>query len=393
MTDRLPQVPQVPLVPATPGAPARPHLLDVTMFWNASGGVRRYVSAKHDWLRRHADWRCSVATPTPDAPEVLRMPSLPLPGGGGHYRFAHRRGAAANLLQAMQPSLIESADPYRLAWSTRDAAAALGIPAVAFCHSNLVAMARHALPPALHDLTGRSLDRAVAAYARHVYGGFDLVLAPSRAMAAHLSDWGVTAEHQPLGVDTGLFQPARRSSAWRASLGLPADARLLVFTGRFAPEKQLGTLVDAVAALGAPYWLVAIGDGPVPPRGDRVRVVAPITEPTALAAAIANCDAFVHAGRQETFGLSALEAMACGLPLIVAAVEGLGELVDASVGQGVTGGATDFAAAIEATFARDLQQLGRAARARADGRAWQAVLPLLLARYRRLLRLPEPTAP
>lgn len=363
------------------------------MFWNASGGVRRYVSAKHEWLRRHAGWRCSVATPTPDTPEMLRMPALPLPGGGGAYRFAHRRDGAARLLEAARPSLIESADPYRLAWSTRDAAKALGIPAVAFCHSNLVAMARHALPPSLHGLAGSALDRAVAAYARHVYGGFDLVLAPSRAMTAHLGEWGVAAEHQPLGVDTGLFHPARRSSAWRAALGLPIDARLLIFTGRFAPEKHLGTLVDAVAALGAPYWLIAIGSGPVPPSGDRVRVLAPITEPTALAAAIASCDVFVHAGRQETFGLSALEAMACGLPLVVAALEGLGELVDPSVGRGVAGGAAEFAAAIDDTFGRDLAALGRAARERAERRAWQAVLPPLLARYRRLLRLPKTFSP
>ena len=78
-----------------------------------------------------------------------------------------------------------------------------------------------------------------------------------------------------------------------------------------------------------------------------------IAEPMQLARVLASADAFVHAGDQETFGLSVLEAMACGTPVVVRAAEGLGELVDDSVGVAVTAtaGADDFAQAIAGLFA------------------------------------------
>ena len=354
------------------------------MFWNPSGGVRRYVVAKRRWLQRHAGWRHTVATPLPDADASLAVPSLPLPGSAGAYRLPWRRAAAARVLCGARPDLIEAADPYRLAWSALDAARALGIPALAFCHSNLEQMAGLAA----HDRCRAAAERLARRYAAHLYGQFDLVLAPSRAMLAHLHDWGVSqARHQPLGVDTAVFTPQRRSTHWRASLGLPADARLLVYTGRFAPEKNLPTLVAAAERLGAPHWLIAVGAGAQPPRGSRIIVLSAIRDPGTLASLLASADVFVHAGAQETFGLAALEALACGLPVVARAAEGLGELVDASVGLGVASGATAaFAEAIADVLARDPQPLRDAARARALAHDWDLVVPALCRHYQRLLR-------
>lgn len=357
------------------------HLLDATMFWNPSGGVRRYVSAKRDWLQRHTACRHTVATPTPDADggAALRVPALPLPGSGGAYRLPWQRGACARLLRDARPDLIESADPYRLAWATLDAARALGIPAVAFCHSNLEQMGGLAAGAA-----GRLAGRH---YAARLYRRFDLVLAPSRAMVGHLHDWGVEgAVHQPLGVDCGIFHPARREAGLRDRLGLPPDTRLLVFAGRFAPEKRLQTLADAVDRLGDGYRLLAIGAGPTPPRGDRVVLLPPIRDPAALAGVLAASDVFVHAGAQETFGLSVLEAMACGLPVVARAAEGLAELVGPGVGRGVANdSAAAFADAIAEVFDAGAARLGRAARQRAKAQAWDRVLPPLWRRYRQLL--------
>lgn len=369
------------------------HLLDATMFWNPTGGVRRYLVAKRDWLQRHTDWRHTVATPTPDTDADLRVPSLPLLGSGGAYRLPWRRGVTARLLVAQRPNLIESADPYLLAWASLDAARTLHIPAVAFCHSDLEQLAALAAGP---RHAGAAM-RAARRYTKHVYARFDRVLAPSRALVAQLHDGGVAhARHQPLGVDTQVFHPTRRDPAWRATLGLPADARLLVYTGRFAPEKRLDTLVQAVQRLGAPYWLIAIGTGRGAPRGARVRVLPPEREPELLARAIASADAFVHAGDQETFGLSALEALACGVPVVARAAGGLRELVDHGVGRTTCRGtAEDFADAVADLFACGTETLRAAARQRAVAQDWNRVLPALWQHYRGLLgqnRLSTPNA-
>jgi alpha-1,6-mannosyltransferase len=380
------------------------HLVDATMFWSPTGGgVRRYVQAKHAWLARRPEFRHTIAVPRIAGSEATAstLPSWPLPGSSG-YRLPVDRAGIARVLVSLAPALIEAADPYRVAWGARDAAQQLGIPAVAYCHSNLGAMARmvggRLFGAAAHGLARR--------YAKHVYGGFDLVLAPSRSMADHLAAWGLErVACQPLGVDTTLFHPSRADPSWRARHGLAASARLLVYAGRFAPEKYLAVLADAVQRLGAPYVLVAIGAGPAPPpRGERVVIVPFVSGTAELACALASADAFVHAGDQETFGLSVLEAMACGTPAVVRRAEGLAELVDGRTGIAADhgdGGA--FAEAIAALFERDRASLAAAARERAEASDWERVLPSLLGHYLRLLgrdaatpfdiRAPHDTAP
>jgi alpha-1,6-mannosyltransferase len=362
------------------------HVVDATMFWSATGGgVRRYLLAKQAWLARQPGWSHTLAVPLAGAPGpgMASLPALPLPFSGG-YRLPLRRRAVADRLVALRPDLVEAGDPYVVGWAALDAAQRCGIPALAYCHSNLERMASLAIGRHAAAAAGR----AARAYARRLYRRFDRVLAPSESMRGHLLDWGVAAAiRQPLGVDTQRFHPERSSAAWREAQGYGADARLLVYAGRFAPEKHLDVLAAAVARLGPPYALLAIGAGPTPPRGPGVRVVPFLADAGALATALASADAFVHAGDQETFGLSLLEAFACGTPAVVRRAEGLAELVDPSVGLGVEHGRADeFAAAIEALFATDRAALGGAARARAEAYDWQRVLPALLAQYRSLLR-------
>ncbi|MEP7302321.1 MAG: glycosyltransferase [Caldimonas sp.] len=371
------------------------HVVDATMFWSATGGgVRRYLLTKHAWLARQPGWRHTIAVPGDGdgrGAGTALLPSLPLPGSGG-YRLPLRRSAIARVLRGLGPDLIEAGDPYRVAWGALDAARALAVPAVATCHSNLEALARLAAGRRL----GGAAARLARRYAKHVYSGFDLVLAPSRSMRRHLLDWGVErVAWQPLGVDCAVFHPGCASTAWRARHGIAEDARLLVYAGRFAPEKHLDVLADAVERLGAPYLLVAIGAGPTPPpAGARVRVVPFLAEAAALAEALASADAFVHAGDQETFGLSALEAMACGTPVVLRQAEGLAELAEGPGGRAVAAGTgSAFAAAIAALFESDLAVERGAARTRAEASDWERVLPDLLGHYERLIgRDPAPTA-
>ena len=171
-------------------------------------------------------------------------------------------------------------------------------------------------------------------------------------------------------------------------MGIAAGTRVLVFAGRFAPEKHLDVLAAAVDRLGDPYLLLAIGNGPTPPpRSARVRVLPFVADADELATALASADAFVHAGDQETFGLSVLEALACGTPVIARRAGGLAELVDPTLGIGVESGRAEaFAEAIEALFAIDRDTLKQAARTRAEANDWERVLPALLAQYRSLLQ-------
>jgi D-inositol-3-phosphate glycosyltransferase len=153
----------------------------------------------------------------------------------------------------------------------------------------------------------------------------------------------------PCGVDTGLFAPGDAAAA-RAALGL-GGGPLLLYVGRIAPIKGLQTLLDAVGCLrgaGHPARLVVVG-GDADDRRDRHeteirRRVAGLGLGHAVTFAGAQpqdrlrdyyvaADATVLPSYYESFGMVALEAMACGSAVIASRVGGL----QTTVRDGVTG--------------------------------------------------------
>ncbi len=205
--------------------------------------------------------------------------------------------------------------------------------------------------------------RACADTCATLYRQYDVVFAASQWSADTLRGLGLdNVIDQPHGVDCSLFHPCQRDPQWRQELGYSDSDVLLLYAGRFAPEKNLDHLAAAVDRLGAPYVLIAIGDGPRPPHGARVRVLPYQSEPSRLARALASADLFVHAGDQETFGLAPLEALACGTPVVARASGGLTDLIDGRAAIGVErAGPLAFADAIAsiAPFAESLRASAR----------------------------------
>jgi alpha-1,6-mannosyltransferase len=135
--------------------------------------------------------------------------------------------------------------------------------------------------------------------------------------------------------------------------------------------------------LGPGYVLVTIGSGSHPARGPGIVNLPYQSDPAELAALLASCDALVHPGDQESFGLVVLEAMACGLPVIGTEAAGVSELLDETVGIKVPPLRPEaLAAAIRRLFELDTARLSRNARMRAVERHdWNAVMPNLIAHY------------
>jgi alpha-1,6-mannosyltransferase len=250
---------------------------------------------------------------------------------------------------------------------------------VAFFHSDV--------PRLLQQRLGSWIGPLARAYLRGVYSGFDLVLAPSHAMIESLEASGIqNAALLPLGVDTQVFHPARRCSEFRRELGVSDETRLLIYAGRFAREKNLPVLIRAAEKLGEPYHLVLVGGNARAQLARNATVLPYETEPARLARALASCDALVHAGDQETFGLIAIEAMACGLPVVVVGVGCIRELVDTTVGELIDRpDAQQMAAAVDALFRRDRAQIGAEARARIlRSYSWNIAFRRLMQTYGRL---------
>jgi len=360
------------------------HLVDITMFYAAEGGgVSTYLNAKARWLARYGWARHTILSPNvgdDEAPGLVRVPAaVSLPGING-YRMPLSVTAAARRLRAAQPDLIEAGDAGHCAWAALRLRQRLGIPAVAFYHSDL--------PRLVRNRFGDAISHGTCKYLAHLYREFDTVLAPSRLMVHQLADMGIThALHQPLGIDSEIFHPSRRRDSLRAELGVPEDTRLLVYAGRFTAEKKLAYLIEAVRKLGKPYHLLLVGGGDALPHHPQLSVMPFKRDQRELAGVLASCDVLVHPGDCETFGLIVLEAMACGLPVVGTNGGGVAELVDEQTGiLARPNDADSLAGAIEAVYGRDLVRLSANARRKAhEHYDWSQVFPQLMHRYGSLL--------
>jgi alpha-1,6-mannosyltransferase len=361
------------------------HLVDITMFYAAEGGgVSTYLNAKAHWLARrsrvrHTIMSSNVETCDHAVPALVKIPSAGVPGFHG-FRMPLSVAGPARLLESVQPDVVEAGDAGHCAWAALRMRKHYAIPAVAFYHSDL--------PRLVQPRLGRWIAHGTCRYLANLYRQFDLVLAPSRVMVAQLDEIGVhDAVHQPLGIDSSVFRPQRRDATLREHLGLDPETRLLVYAGRFTPEKKLHVLIEAVRTLGDPYHLILVGGGGVLPYCDRVTHIPFRRDQRQLARLLASCDVLVHPGDLETFGLIVLEAMACGLPVVGTNKGGVAELIDTETGiLAEPNDVGSLAGAIEAIFQRDLARMGVAARRKAVERYdWNEILPQVIARYEALL--------
>lgn len=205
------------------------------------------------------------------------------------------------------------------------------------------------------------------------------------------------------GVDLEVFRPQPRAAA-RHRLGLPADERIVLFAGRLQPHKGPDVAIEAMARLDATVRLAIVGgpsgNGTEHPEAlaelaaelgvtDRVSMVPPVDQ-LQLADWYAAADVVCIPSHSESFGLVALEAQACGRPVVAAAVGGLPTaVVDGVTGVLVDGhDPADYAAAL-ATILNDealRDTMGAKAVIHASGFTWEATVDQLLATYAKAAR-------
>jgi D-inositol-3-phosphate glycosyltransferase len=202
-------------------------------------------------------------------------------------------------------------------------------------------------------------------------------------------------------VDLARFRPGHRGAA-RAGLGLPADAVVLAFVGRIQPLKAPDVLLRAAAEMlrrdpGLRERLVVLvvggpsGTGLAEPTSlhelaagvgisGTVRFLPP--QGAGLVEVYRAADVVAVPSHNESFGLVALEAQACGTPVVAARVGGLPVAVaDGRSGLLVPGHrAGQWADALTAAISRR-DELGVAAIAHAHGFSWDRTTEALLATY------------
>lgn len=377
--------------PGTPGGP-----LTIVRLANfvtpVSGGLRtalRHLGAGY----RAAGHRPVLIVPGERRSEerteqglVVTLPGPVLPASGGYRLLADRRAVAAELTR-LRPDRLEVSDRTTLRW-TGGWARRHGVRAVMVSHESAAGVLRTwGVPP---TLAGAAADRLNAATAR----AYDAVLCTTDWAAAEFRRIGVpNLVRAPLGVDLAAMRPLPPAvrAAERARYARPEEA-LLVLCSRLSAEKRPERAIEALAALRArrvPAVLVVAGTGPLrarlAARAARlrlpVRFLGHLGERAALARLLGCADAVLAPGPVETFGLAAMEALACGTPVVVSRSSALPALVGpAGLAAADTG--EEFAGAVRELLARPEPVRRAAAREQAERYGWPAAVAAFLAAHR-----------
>ncbi len=381
-------------------------VLDITKwFGETSGGVKTYLLQKARYVEDRESLRQVLVIPgardsitTGDGVRCYRLRGPRIPTQHP-YRFMLATRSIQRIVEHERPDIIEVGSPFLVPWITRRAARRFDVPLVMFFHSNF-ARSVCAFPERASRIRQRAHD-AVWRYVKRLNQEFEATIVASDFMASDLEAHGALRVVQiPLGVDLAHFHPRRRADAaqTRARLGLPANAPVCGFVGRFAREKEIEVLVDAWDTIErqTDAYLAIVGDGPARRRlRARSRSARLVWLPyqhdrNELADILAALDVYISPGSIETFGLSALEAAASGTPVISADRGGVAEQIRRS-GGGALFPAGDAVALAEVAVrlvqhSSELSRLGALGRAYAEREhAWDRVFDRIFDVYRRVL--------
>ena len=318
-------------------------ICDLTQFYSPlSGGVKRYVNEKADYIRNGANDEHLLIVPGEKTERIAGERSCvhsirsPLISRTARYRALLDLRSVGEILERERPDIIESSDPYQVGWKAIAFGKSAQIPVVAFYHSHFPEAYLRGASKLLGQRAGKSFMSAAQRYVRKMYNRFEATLVPSEPLAQILEGWGVrNTRLVPLGVNTGNFTPEPDDSIeTRKTLGIGPGSKLLLYVGRLASEKNTATLFQAFAILAkrrsGEYRLLVIGDGPqrqqlarlCKQRGlvDRIHFIGIQNDVAPVYAAL---DAYAFLSRYEPFGLVLAEAMSAGVPIF--GIEGDGE--------------------------------------------------------------------
>ena len=309
------------------------------------GGLGRYVASLAASLDSEAlDGRVRVivergAAPASTIPRsrFVEMPHLSGGRGAGMTQLRQQAVLAA-WLASRRPAAVHFVSP-------GDAPALVQVPTIITLHD--IALHGHA-----QWLRGRSRRARVRlqverALERVAIGHAKRVIVPSRVVAEEaIAALGVSRSAIAVipAAASAVFSAAPQvdDAAVRARLGLPA--RYVVHTGGADPRKRLPELIaafDAVAREESDLGLVLVGRARESARGgfdpalaraladaesrERIRLLGVVTE-AELATVVRGAAALLLATRYEGFALSALEALACGTPVVATAARAIEEV-------------------------------------------------------------------
>ena len=270
-----------------------------------------------------------------EEPRVFRSPGVALSDTGFYlslrYKTSHKK-----LLQTMD--VVHVHHPFLSGRLALNYCRSARVPIVFTNHSRYDLLAQAYLPIMSDEVTHSLLQ----AYMPDFCEAVDLVISPSESMAKILRELDVKGHIEviPNGVDLHKFHDARPFP--RPQFGFSEQDVLLIYAGRIAPEKNINFLLQSFAGIAQiipNLHLLIVGGGKKQFEDELQEYIAQLgianrVRSTGLIAYddipsyLAMCDIFVTTSVAETFGMSTVEAMGAGLPIMGIHSTGISDIVE-----------------------------------------------------------------
>ncbi len=337
-----------------------------------------------------------VFAPTVDQPAIshagtlIPTPSLPIPGRPEYMLSTGLSRRIRDEIRAFNPTIFHIATPDLAGYKALKFGIKRGAPVVASYHTHFTSYLKY------YKL--QRLQPVVWNYLRWFYSHCEEIYVPSASMADVLRGQGIR-ENLHLwqrGVDTHLFNPARRSLEWRRALGINDDEVVIAFISRLVWEKGLDVYAEVIESLtrkGIPHRSVIVGDGPARTELEtrlKDTLFLGYQRGQELATSYASSDLFLFPSETETFGNVTLEAMASGIPAVCADATGSRSLIR----DGVSGflatprDTPSFLHYVERLVLDESlrRNMGQLANKHAQDYAWPVIMARIDSYYDRVLR-------
>lgn len=316
----------------------------ITSDWYApavNGVVTSVQNLQRELIQRGHEVRILTLSPNRHSSSQDGITRLGSIGVGRIYPGARLRTVLAGKwireLVEWGPDIVHSQCEFSTFFLARRIAEELNIPLIHTYHT-VYEDYTHYFSPSVR--LGR---RAVVLFTRWITAQTDCVIAPTGKVRLLLEGYGVEPPVcvVPSGIDLRRFQQPQNHAdtvEMRKKLGIPENWTVLVCVGRLAEEKNIDELLRLRAAMGQrPVSLLLVGDGPYRPQLEQQAaelglhapdvIFAGMVKPDQVADWYRLGDLFVSASSSETQGLTYIEALAAGVPVLCKADPCLADVV------------------------------------------------------------------
>ena len=307
------------------------------------------------------------------------MPGVPVPFSGG-YRAIVTRQKLEKVLSELKPDVVELSDKTTLSWVPQWCRFN-GVPCVLFSHE------RASDVVADRFATWLPVSRIFDRWAQNIQDNVNAVVCASKYAAQEYRYMSERVRIIHLGVDHQTFTSS-------VAIKKQESSPVVLYAGRLSIEKRPYVAIAAIRELqikGQRLKLLIAGDGAMRKKleatadGLDITFLGRISDRNELAEIMASVDVVIAPSPYETFGLTILESLACGTPVVVSNNGAGQELIENGCGEAVESNGTEVAEALLRIMSEDRDAVRRRCITRASGYSWNLAASEMLQLFESLI--------